>query len=98
MAAISAVNSAGDAQSELVRYQQKLAADLAAKAAAKVIADDQDTVARAEQSVQRSQQNQQTQQAQQAQAQPPLHRSTAPIGTPTTETAGAVGSTLDVTV
>ncbi|MFI5934578.1 hypothetical protein [Actinoplanes sp. NPDC051494] len=61
MAAISAVSSSSEAQTELVKYQQKLAADLAAKAAEKVITADKDAVARAQQSALQA-----TQQAQQS--------------------------------
>jgi len=54
MAAISAVgsvSSTSETQETLVRYQQKLAADLAAKAGSKVITADKDALARAQQAV-----------------------------------------------
>jgi hypothetical protein len=55
MAAVSAVSSSSDAQAQLVKYQQKLAADVAAKAAAKVITADKEAVTKAQQAVQQSQ-------------------------------------------
>ncbi|GAA2638216.1 hypothetical protein [Paractinoplanes durhamensis] len=67
---VSAIDSAGtsSAESELVKYQQKLAADLAAKASAKVaetdrervIAQDRSAVAKAQQAVQREKETTQT--------------------------------------
>ncbi|GGN85538.1 hypothetical protein GCM10010112_66060 [Actinoplanes lobatus] len=52
MDAISGVTSSSDARAQLVKYQQQLAKDLAAKAAAKVINADRAAVAKAEQAVQ----------------------------------------------
>lgn len=57
MAAISAVDSvssASETQELLVKYQQQLASDLAAKAANKVITADKDAVARAQQAAQQA--------------------------------------------
>ena len=57
MAGINAVSSSGnssEAQAMLVKYQQKLATDLAAKAAEKVIDADRQAVARAQQAAQQS--------------------------------------------
>jgi hypothetical protein len=50
---VGAVNStsASEARTELERYQQRLAADLAAKAADRVIAVDQPSVTKAERAV-----------------------------------------------
>jgi hypothetical protein len=81
MAAVSAVSSSSDTQALLVKYQQKLAADLAAKASAKVITADKDAVAKAQQAADEAQQP-------------------SPTGTDTStaRTAGAVGSSLDLTV
>src|SRR3954451_22306306 len=56
MAPISAVSTSSEAQAALVKYQQKLATDLAAKAAAKVITADKEAVAKAQQAVQQAQQ------------------------------------------
>jgi hypothetical protein len=59
MAAISAVGSvspANETQEILVKYQQKLAADLAAKAGNKVIIADKDALARAQHAVRQAQQ------------------------------------------
>ena len=53
MTAVSSASSS-DAQAELVEYQQKLATDLAAKAAAKVITADKDVVTKAPQAVQQA--------------------------------------------
>jgi hypothetical protein len=75
MPSISAVSSSGEAGSQLVRYQQKLAAGLAAKAADRVIDADQAAVARAEQATR----------AQQTAAQQSLTTATAA----TAATAGA---------
>jgi len=79
MAAVSAVSSSSEARTELVKYQQKLAADLAAKAAEKVITADRDTLDKARQAAQQAQQP-----------------TTAALSQ--AATAGAAGSTLDVTV
>ncbi|WP_212997994.1 hypothetical protein [Winogradskya consettensis] len=60
MAAVSAVDSvssSSEAQAALIKYQQKLAADLAAKAAEKVITADKDAVTKAQQAVQQSAQS-----------------------------------------
>jgi UDP-N-acetylglucosamine transferase subunit ALG13 len=57
VAAVSAVSSTSEAQAELVKYQQKLATDLAARAAAKVITADKEAVTKARLSVQQSQQS-----------------------------------------
>jgi hypothetical protein len=60
MAAVSAVDSASsvssssEAQAALIKYQQKLAADLAAKAAEKVVTADKDAVTKAQQTVQQA--------------------------------------------
>lgn len=50
-------SSTNDARTLVQEYKQKLATDLAAKAAAKVIVDDKAAVARAELAVQQSQQD-----------------------------------------
>ena len=57
MNAVSAVNSTSEAKATLARYQDKLASDLATKAAAqKVIDQDKEMVAKAQQAVQQTQQ------------------------------------------
>src|ERR1700754_2528849 len=56
ISAIDSSGSSGETQSALVRYQQKLAADLAAKAAEKVITADKQDVAKAQLTAQRAQQ------------------------------------------
>jgi hypothetical protein len=102
--AITAISSSGDTQTELVQYQQKLAADLAAKAAARVLAADKTNVAQAQVALQQAEQAQQQHtrqiQAQELQAEQvqEVRQSTGTGATGLTQSAGAVGGSLDVTV
>jgi hypothetical protein len=88
MAAVSAVSSSSDAQDQLVKYQQKLAADLAAKAAAKVITADKANVAKAQQAAQQSSSADST-----STADASTYASAASAAT-----TASVGASLDVTV
>ena len=65
---ITAISTSDNqARSDLAKYQQKLAADLAAKAASKVISADKNAVAQAQLQIQQQQQAQQAQQTEKAQ-------------------------------
>ncbi|MEV6851183.1 hypothetical protein [Actinoplanes sp. NPDC051411] len=95
---ISGTSSVTDAYTELQKAQQRLAADLAAKAdAAKVLAADRDAVARAQQAAQQAQATQAAQRAADQQmlpvAQTPQQQSK-----PITASASALGGSFDVTV
>jgi len=95
VAAIS--SNTTEAKSELVKYQEKLAADLAAKAAAKVITADKNNVARVQLEVQHSIQDQQLQlQSTQQAAQSQMVTGTGATGL--TPSASAISGSLDATV
>ncbi|WP_067498610.1 hypothetical protein [Actinoplanes sp. TFC3] len=85
MAAIEAISSttSTSAQTELEKYQQKLAADLAAKAAEKVIAADKAAVTKAQQAQAQQTQSQHSQQIQAQQVQVQAQQSTRAGITPT---------------
>src|SRR4051812_24274985 len=94
---ISGTTSVTDATTELQRAQQKLTSDLAAKAAAaKVLAEDRDAVARAQQAAQAAQAAEAARRAAEQQvltvAQTPQQQSK-----PVTASASALGGSFDVT-
>ena len=98
---ITAITSpANEAKSDLAKYQQKLAADLAAKAAAKVISADKNAVAQAQLEIKQAQQAQQmletekTQQARVAEAKDTTGTGTSGL----TKSASAVSGSLDTTM
>jgi hypothetical protein len=102
---VTAISPAtNEAQSELVKYQEKLAADLADKAASKTITADKNAVAQAQIEIQQARQAQQLKQAERvaaekAQEQVTEARMTTGTGTTgLTKTAGAVSGSLDTTV
>jgi hypothetical protein len=104
---ISGTSSVTDAYTELQRAQQKLAADLAAKAdARKVVSEDRDAVTRAQQATQQAQAAQAEQAAQAAQAaQRAAEQQVLPVAQtpqqqskPITASASALGGSFDVTV
>jgi septal ring factor EnvC (AmiA/AmiB activator) len=95
---ISGTSSVTDAYTQLQKAQQRLAADLAAKAdAAKVLTQDRDAVARARQAAEQARATQAAQRATEQQmlpvAQTPQQQSK-----PITASASALGSSFDVTV
>jgi CRISPR/Cas system-associated endonuclease Cas1 len=103
--AITAISpQTNDARSELVKYQQKLAADLSAKAAAKVITADKNAVAQAQLEIQRAQQAQQTEQtekaqwADKAQMVEQTRKITGTGATGVTTSASGVSGTVDMTM
>lgn len=104
MAVIAISAQTNDARSELVKYQQKLAADLSAKAAAKVISADKNAVAQAQLEIQRAQQAQQAQQtekaqwADKAQMVEQTRKVTGTGATGVTTSASGVGGTVDITM
>jgi hypothetical protein len=108
---ISGTSSVTDAYTELQKAQQRLAADLAAKAdARKVVAEDRDAVARAQQATQQATQQAQAAQAEQAAqaaqaAQRAAEQQVLPVAQtpqqqskPITASASALGGSFDVTV
>lgn len=95
---ISGTSSVTDTYTELQRAQQKLAADLAAKAdAAKVLAEDRDAVARAQQASQQAQAAQAAQRAAEQQVLP-VAQTPQQQSKPVTASASALGASFDVTV
>jgi hypothetical protein len=102
VAAISPATN--EAQSELVKYQEKLAADLADKAASKTITADKNAVAQAQIEIQQARQAQQLKQAERVaaeKAQEQVNEARMTTGTGTTgltKTAGAVSGSIDTTV
>ena len=104
---ISGTSSVTDAYTELQKAQQRLAADLAAKAdARKVLAEDRDAVTRAQQATQQAQTAQAEQAAQAAQAAQraaeqqmlPVAQTPQQQSKPITASASALGGSFDVTV
>jgi CRISPR/Cas system-associated endonuclease Cas1 len=102
---ITAISPAGnDARSELVKYQQKLATDLAAKAAAKVITADKNAVAQAQLEIQRARQAQQAEQtekaewADKAQMVEQTRKVTGTGATGVTTSASGVNGTVDLSM
>jgi septal ring factor EnvC (AmiA/AmiB activator) len=95
---MSGTNSVNSAATELQKAQQKLASDLAAKAAAtKVLAEDRDAVARAQQATQAAQAAEAARRAAEQQALP-VARTPQEKSKPVTASAGALGSSFDVRV
>jgi hypothetical protein len=95
---MSGSTSVTDATSELQRAQQKLAADLAAKvAAAKLVAQDRDAVARALQTANAAKAADAAQQAQQQQVLP-SGQTPQQQSKPITASSSALGGSFDVTV
>lgn len=100
---ITAISPAtNDARSELVKYQQKLATDLAAKAAAKVITADKNAVAQAQleirraQEVQQAQETEKTQWADKAQMVEQTRKVTGTGATGVTTSASGVSGKVDM--
>jgi type IV secretory pathway VirJ component len=95
---ISGTSSVNDAYTELQKAQQRLAADLAAKAdAAKVLAEDRDAVARAQQAAQQAQAAQAAQRAAEQQVLP-VAQTPQQQSKPITASASALGGSFDVMV
>ncbi len=102
--AITEISASTAAKSDVVRYQQKLAADLAAKAAEKVISADQNKVVAAQLALQQAQQAKQVAQTVKVQQTKQTEQvSTAKSTTGTgasglTATGSAVAGTVDMTM
>jgi hypothetical protein len=102
---IAAISPAtNQAETELVKYQQKLAADLADKAVAKTITADKNAVAQAQLEIERARQAQQAEQTQKAVWVDKAEvveqtRQISPTGaTGVTESASAVNGTVDISM
>jgi outer membrane murein-binding lipoprotein Lpp len=95
---VSGTTGVSDAYTELQRAQQKLAADLAAKAAAaKRLSEDRDAVARAQQAAQQAEAAQAAQRAAEQQVLP-VPQTPQQQSRPITASASALGGSFDVTV
>jgi len=95
---ISGPGSVTDAYTELQKAQQKLAADLAARAdAAKVLAEDRNAVARAQQAAQQAQAAQAAQRTAEQQVLP-VPQTPQQQSKPVTASPTALGASFDVTV
>ena len=95
---ISGTSRVTDAYSDLQKAQQKLAADLAARAdAAKVLAEDRDAVARAQQIAEQAQAAQAAQRAAEQQVLP-MAPTPQQQSKPITASPSALGGSFDVTV
>jgi hypothetical protein len=95
---ISASTRVADATTELQRAQQKLTADLAAKAAAaKLVTEDRDAVARAKQAADTAKALAAAQRAL-AQQVLPVEQTPQQQSKPITASSSALGSSFDVTV
>jgi hypothetical protein len=95
---ITGTSSVTDAYTVLQKAQDKLAANLAAKAeAAKTLAEDRDAVARAQQTARQTQAAQEAQRTAEQQVPPPA-QTPQQQSRPITASASALGGSFDVTV